>query len=56
MNLKAEIASEEDKEWLSDALFYLKKERTGTKEGDIRKLSSEIQKYAISFSYSTPLY
>ncbi len=45
MNLKAETASEEDKEWLSEALFYLRKPSTGTREGDIRKLAVEIQQY-----------
>ncbi|KAJ3490389.1 hypothetical protein NLI96_g1501 [Meripilus lineatus] len=43
VNLKADVASEEDKEWLADALFYLRKPSTGNREGDIRKLAAEIQ-------------
>ncbi|KAI0745044.1 alcohol dehydrogenase IV [Earliella scabrosa] len=41
--LKAEVASPEDKEWLAGALFHLRKPSTGSVEGDILKLSLEIQ-------------
>ncbi|OSD01319.1 iron-containing alcohol dehydrogenase [Trametes coccinea BRFM310] len=41
--LKAEIASQEDKEWLAGALFYLRKPSTGSLESDILKLSADIQ-------------
>ncbi|CDO75524.1 hypothetical protein BN946_scf184871.g5 [Trametes cinnabarina] len=42
--LKAETASQEDKEWLAGALFYLRKPSTGSLENDILKLSAEIQR------------
>ncbi|KAI0790831.1 alcohol dehydrogenase IV [Abortiporus biennis] len=44
VKLKAETASESDKEWLAGALFYLREPSTGSIEGDILKLSSLIQK------------
>ncbi|KAG0706128.1 alcohol dehydrogenase IV [Suillus ampliporus] len=42
VNLQAEIASQEDKECLAEALFYLREPSTGTVDGDVRKLSSMI--------------
>lgn len=39
VNLQAEIASQEDKEYLAEALFYLREPSTGTVDGDVRKLS-----------------
>ncbi|KAI0331178.1 iron-containing alcohol dehydrogenase [Cubamyces sp. BRFM 1775] len=42
--LKAEVASQEDKEWLAGALFHLRKPSTGSLEGDILQLSADIQK------------
>ena len=44
INMKAEVGSKEDKEWLANALFYLRKPSTGSLEGDIRTLSAEIQR------------
>lgn len=41
----AETASDEDKEWLSNALFYLRKPSSGSKEKDILTLSTAIQEY-----------
>jgi len=40
--LKAEVASEEDKEWLSNALPYLTQDKTGSLDGDVLKLSKLI--------------
>ncbi|EIW63198.1 iron-containing alcohol dehydrogenase [Trametes versicolor FP-101664 SS1] len=40
--LQTELASGEDKEWLSGALFHLRQPSTGSIDGDIRKLSAEI--------------
>ncbi|KAG1753033.1 alcohol dehydrogenase IV [Suillus lakei] len=42
VNLQAEIASQEDKGYLAEALFYLRKPSTGTVDGDVRKLSHMI--------------
>ncbi|KAI0743395.1 alcohol dehydrogenase IV [Daedaleopsis nitida] len=41
--LKAEIASAEDKAWLADALFHIRKPSTGSVEGDVSALSLAIQ-------------
>ena len=43
VGLKAEVASQADKEALAAALFYLRQESTGSVDGDVRKLSSLIQ-------------
>ncbi|KAH8078071.1 iron-containing alcohol dehydrogenase [Cristinia sonorae] len=37
--VKADFATEDDKKWLADTLFYLSVPSTGSREGDIRKLS-----------------
>ncbi|KAG1867345.1 alcohol dehydrogenase IV [Suillus subluteus] len=42
VNLQAEIASQEDKEYLAEALLYLREPSTGSVDGDVRKLSSMI--------------
>lgn len=42
VSLKAEIASEEDKAALADALFYLKEPSTNSIEGDVKRLSAMI--------------
>ncbi|KAG2345605.1 alcohol dehydrogenase IV [Suillus weaverae] len=42
VNLQAEIASQEDKEYLAEALFYLREPSTGSVDGDVRKLSHMI--------------
>jgi hypothetical protein len=39
VNLKAKVASEEDKQWLADTLQHLKQASTGSPEGDVVKLS-----------------
>lgn len=39
VNLQAETASQEDKEYLAEALLYLREPSTGTVDGDVRKLS-----------------
>ena len=43
INMKAEVGSKEDKEWLAGALFHLRKPSTGSLEGDVKQLSVEIQ-------------
>jgi hypothetical protein len=40
--LKADIASQEDKESTARALFYLGEPSTGSVEGDMRKLAANI--------------
>ncbi|KAH9914025.1 iron-containing alcohol dehydrogenase [Fomitopsis serialis] len=40
--LKAEVASEDDKEWLSNTLWYLAQDKTGSLDGDVLKLSKLI--------------
>jgi hypothetical protein len=42
VNLKAKVASEEDKQWLSGTLHQLKQTPTGSLEGDVVKFSSLI--------------
>jgi hypothetical protein len=39
VKLKAKVASEEDKQWLSGALHQLKQASTGSVEGDVVKFS-----------------
>lgn len=43
--LKAEIASDEDKQWLSGVLFHLQRSSSGSREKDILTLSSAVQQY-----------
>jgi hypothetical protein len=42
VNLKAKVASEEDKQWLAGALHQLHQPSTGSLEGDVVKLSELI--------------
>ncbi|KAM6502209.1 alcohol dehydrogenase IV [Amanita muscaria] len=42
--LKAEVASQEDKEYLAEALYYLRESPTGSLEGDVRRLATLIDK------------
>ena len=42
VNLKAKVASEEDKQWLAGTLHHLKQASTGSPEGDVEKLSALI--------------
>jgi hypothetical protein len=48
VNLQAEIASQEDKEYLAEALLYLREPSTGSVDGDVRKLSSMIARQVFS--------
>jgi hypothetical protein len=43
--LMADIASEDNKRWLSRALFHLHAPSTGDARGDVLKLSALIQGY-----------
>ncbi|KAH9940441.1 iron-containing alcohol dehydrogenase [Epithele typhae] len=40
---KVELGSPQDKEWLANALFYLRKPSTGSVDGDVLELSKSIQ-------------
>jgi len=53
--LKAEVASEEDKEWLAGALFYLHKPSTGSREGDVRELSAAINRLVADLGLTSTL-
>ncbi|KDQ53549.1 hypothetical protein JAAARDRAFT_197357 [Jaapia argillacea MUCL 33604] len=55
VNLKAEVASKEDKEWLAGALFHLRQSSTGSLEGDVRKLASEIATLVENLGLKTDL-
>jgi len=39
VNLKAKVASEEDKQWLAGTLHHLKQTSTGSLEDDVIRLS-----------------
>ena len=45
------MASEEDKEWLSNALCYLAQDKTGSLDDDVRKLSKLIDQYVSLYSF-----
>jgi alcohol dehydrogenase class IV len=53
--LKAEIASQEDKQSLAAALFYLRKPSTGSVEGDVLKVASEIDGLVVSLGLKSNL-
>ncbi|KAI0318238.1 hypothetical protein OF83DRAFT_1117046 [Amylostereum chailletii] len=55
VRLKASTASQEDKEWLADALFYLREPSTGSVEGDVRKLADLIDGLVVSLGLKTDL-
>lgn len=55
VRLKAQIASEEDKEWLSGALFYLRQPSTGSVDGDIMKLASLIEELVVGLGLKSDL-
>jgi hypothetical protein len=42
--MKADVGSQEDKEWLAEALSYLGEPSTGSLEGDVRRLAALINK------------
>jgi hypothetical protein len=47
VKIQARTASKEDKEYLANALFYLRESSTGSIEGDILKLSALISGYVV---------
>lgn len=53
--LKAEIASQEDKEDLAKALFYLRQPSTGSIDGDVRQLSSLIHRLVVDLGLASTL-
>ncbi|KAI0000398.1 alcohol dehydrogenase IV [Russula vinacea] len=55
INLKAKVASEEDKQWLAGTLHQLKQTSTGSLEGDVVKLSVLIDELVSSLDLKTSL-
>ncbi|OCH89003.1 iron-containing alcohol dehydrogenase [Obba rivulosa] len=53
--LKADTASDEDKEWLAGVLFYLRKPSTGSVTEDVRKLSKEIDQLVANLGLRSTL-
>ncbi|EPQ57494.1 iron-containing alcohol dehydrogenase [Gloeophyllum trabeum ATCC 11539] len=53
--LKAETASQEDKEWLAGALFHLRQPSTGSVEGDVLQLSKIIDKLVVDLGLKSTL-
>ncbi|OBZ67195.1 Maleylacetate reductase [Grifola frondosa] len=53
--LKAEVASQEDKEWLAGALFHLRQPSTGSLDGDILKLSADIDQLVLDLGLKSTL-
>ncbi|EMD37636.1 hypothetical protein CERSUDRAFT_114286 [Gelatoporia subvermispora B] len=53
--LKADTASQEDKDWLAGALFYLRKPSTGSVDGDARKFSEEIYRLVADLGLKSTL-
>ncbi|KAF8622727.1 hypothetical protein AX15_006818 [Amanita polypyramis BW_CC] len=53
--LKADIASQEDKEYLAKALFYLQVQSTGSMEGDVRRLATLIDELVKSLGLKSTL-
>jgi len=53
--LKAEIASQEDKESIAATLFYLGQQSTGSVEGDMRKLAADIDALVTSLGLKSNL-
>ena len=54
VGLKADVASPEDKAALAEALFYLREPPTGSVEGDVKRLGSKIDEYALPFFRACP--
>jgi hypothetical protein len=48
VGLQSRVAAKEDKEYLANALFYLREPSTGSVEKDILKLSALISGYVVS--------
>ncbi|THH18790.1 hypothetical protein EW146_g2256 [Bondarzewia mesenterica] len=55
IRLKARVASDEDKEWLSGALFYLRQPTTGSPESDVQKLADLIDELVANLGLKTDL-
>lgn len=55
MNLKADTASQEDKESLAASLFYLRQPSTGSLDGDVRKFAAEIEGLVTRLGLKTSL-
>ncbi|KAJ3724587.1 alcohol dehydrogenase IV [Lentinula raphanica] len=55
VELMTEIGTEQDKEYLSKALFYLQKPSTGTVNGDVKALSACIQQLVTDLGLSSTL-
>ncbi|KZS86907.1 alcohol dehydrogenase IV [Sistotremastrum niveocremeum HHB9708] len=55
VHYKATSASEEDKQWLSDALFYLRIPTTGSLESDVHTLADAIDKLVAELGLKTNL-
>ncbi|KAJ3909162.1 alcohol dehydrogenase IV [Lentinula edodes] len=55
VELMAEIGTEQDKEYLAKALFFLRKPSTGTVEGDVLALSASIKQLVADLGLSTTL-
>ncbi|TCD71619.1 hypothetical protein EIP91_007366 [Steccherinum ochraceum] len=48
-------STDEDKEWLANSLFYLRLESTGSKAGDVKKLSELIAKLVVDLDLKSTL-
>ncbi|ESK87573.1 alcohol dehydrogenase iv [Moniliophthora roreri MCA 2997] len=55
VKLKAEVASQEDKEWLAGALFHLRKPSTGSLEGDVVLLGNLIDELVTNLGLKSTL-
>ncbi|KAL0574307.1 hypothetical protein V5O48_007645 [Marasmius crinis-equi] len=55
VKLKAEVASEEDKEWLAGALFHLRKPSTGSIESDVLLLGDLIDELVVNLGLKSSL-
>ncbi|KAH8078070.1 alcohol dehydrogenase IV [Cristinia sonorae] len=55
IRLKAYISPEEDKEWLANALFYLRRPTTGSKEGDIVDFANAINQLVLDLGLKSTL-
>ncbi|KAJ8079675.1 hypothetical protein PM082_011262 [Marasmius tenuissimus] len=55
VKLKAEVASQEDKEWLAGALFHLRKQSTGSLDGDVVLLGELIDELVVNLGLKSTL-
>lgn len=51
--MKARVASQEDKEYLAEVLFYLRQPSTGSVDGDVLQLASSIEEYVSRILHHT---